>query len=297
MTLRHLKIFVTVADTRNMTEAAGKLFIAQPSVSQSVGELEKHLKVRLFERLGRKLYLTESGQKFLSYARHVIALVEEAESTMLSMNEKGRLRVAGSLSVGTTLLTGLIRQFKEEYPPNHVTFVVENTGFIEKMIFTNEVDVAIVEGEMKSDHIITMPLMEDDLVLICGTNHRFAGKTNIGADDLEGEYFIIREEKSGTRELFEAVMASRNISYDVTGIMNNAEAIKQAVIEGLGISVISGLAVAEEVKRGELATLKIRGVHFRRNFSIAYHRNKFVFPAMKNFIDMSCRYYGKIQEK
>lgn len=286
MTLRHLKIFVTVADTLNMTDAAGKLFIAQPSVSQSVGELEKHLKVRLFERLGRKLFLTESGRIFLSYARHVIALVEEAESSMHSMGEKGSLRVAGSLSVGTTLLTGLIKKYRDQCSQCHVTFIVENTGNIEQMILTDKVDVAIVEGDITSEQIITIPLMEDEMVLICGPRHRFTGKKHVNPADLAGEYFIIREKMSGTRELFEAVMSSHNISYEVTGIMNNAEAIKRAVMDGLGISVISGLAVTDEVKRGHLVSLKIKGVSFRRNFSIAYHRNKYVFPVMDRFIDM-----------
>ena len=141
MTLRHLSIFTAVADTLSMTEAAKKLFIAQPTVSQSVAELERDLGIKLFERIGGKLYLTGGGENFLSYARHVTSLIDEAVG---KVSHGGSLRVASTLTVATTVFNDILRRFIDGNPECELTFRCENTATVERMILSNEIDLALV---------------------------------------------------------------------------------------------------------------------------------------------------------
>lgn len=286
MTFRHLEIFVKVAETLNMTATAELLFIAQPSVSQSVSELEQHLNTRLFERLGRRLTLTADGDEFLSYARHIVSLGDEAERKMRDRQRGGSIRIGGSMTVGTTVLNPVVKKFMEEIPGCGVTITVDNTSVLEKMILADKIDIAFAEGNMKSDFISSRVVMDDELLLICSATHRFSGMDYVPAGELAGESFILREEGSGTGELFLSVMSSNNIGYKISGVMNNAEAIKLAVADGIGISVMSELSVRREVKRGELSLSRIEGVNFHRQFSVFHHRNKFMTPAIEKFFEL-----------
>ncbi len=286
MTFRHLEIFVKVAETLSMTTAAELLFIAQPSVSQSISELEQHLKIRLFERLGKRLRLTENGAEFLSYARHIVSLAGEAEKKMSDRRRGGSLRVGGSMTVGTTILNHIIKSFVAEAPEITVTVTVDNTAVLEKMILADELDLALAEGEMEPGHITSRIVMDDEMILICGSGHRFTGGEYIKPEELTTEGFIIREEGSGSRKLFESVMNAHGIRFRVAGVMNNAEAVKIAVAEGLGIAVISSLSVQREIGRGELCAMRIEGLDFNRHFSLFHHKNKFITPAMEKFMNL-----------
>ena len=154
------------------------------------------------------------------------------------------------------------------------------------MLLSNSLDVAVAEGFMKSDQVVSRIIMQDEMVLICPASHRFAGRASVPAGELAEESFLIREEGSGTREVFESVMSAHGVEYRVGGVLNNAEAIKLAVMEGMGISVISKLSVQREIGRGELHALRIRGMHFARNFSLFHHRNKYITPVLAEFMRM-----------
>ncbi len=286
MTFRHLEIFVKVAETLSMTSAAELLFIAQSSVSQSISELEQHLKAKLFERLGRKLYLTENGNEFLSYARHIVSLAADAEMRMREMRKGGTLRIGGSMTVGTTILYRLIQSFVLDNSTVDLTVTVDNTSVLESMLLANKIDLAIAEGKMKSGHIVSRVIMDDELVFICPTHHRFANVDYVNLTDLISEKFILREEGSGTRELFESVMAAHDLQYTVKGVMNNTEAIKLAVAGNLGIAAISVMSIKEELASGELACFRVEGLNFSRNFSLFFHKNKFFTPVMEAFMNL-----------
>jgi LysR family transcriptional regulator, transcriptional activator of the cysJI operon len=291
MTLRHLSIFTVVSDTLSMTKAAQKLFIAQPSVSQSIAELERDLGVRLFERLNGKLFLTVNGQQFLPYARHVSSLMSEVSDIFSGSNAREKLRAASTLTVGTTVFNRIIRSFKEKNPSCDIYFRTENTRIVENLILSDKIDIALIEGNVKSPHILTIPVMDDELVVIMHPGNPLLRIKNIKAKDLLEQQFILREEGSGTRELFENVMRRKSITYSIAGEMNNAEAIKLAVAAGLGISVISRRSIEKELQRKELCAVEIPDLRFSRKFSIIYHKNKFVTSFMRNFIDIakSCR--------
>ncbi|MEL7610746.1 MAG: LysR family transcriptional regulator [Bacillota bacterium] len=286
MTLRHFKIFVTVCDTLNMTEAAKALFISQSAISQAVSELEGYYDARLFERLSRKLYLTQAGEKLLSYARHMLRMSADIQKDMKALLQSGSLRLGASVTIGASVLPRLVGAFKATHPDTEISVIEDNTEQIEKQLLGDRTDFGLVEGEIISRDIMCSPFMEDELTLVCASAHRFAGLSAVKPQELEKEEFIVRERGSGTRKTFESVMTAHNLAWKESWTCNNADTIKAAVSAGLGVSVISKLAVAKEVRDGALVAVPVEGIRFERTFKIAYHKNKFLTAQMKDFFDL-----------
>lgn len=286
MTIRLFKIFVAVCETMNMTSASERLFMSQSAVSQAISELERNYDVRLFERLSRKLYLTEAGGKLLSYARHIIRMTAEAETQMKTLTESGSIRIGASVTVGAHVLPKLVWEYKKVSPQTNIQVVEDNTEMIEKYILNDKLDFALVEGEVASNDITVRPFMDDELVLICGTGHRFAKIPLIEPIELEQEDFIIREQGSGTRKTFENMMAVNNLNWKASWVCTNVDTIKTAVAQGLGISVISWRAVENEIASGLLCKSYIKGIHFKRQFKIIYHKNKYFTEQMDRFVNL-----------
>jgi Transcriptional regulator len=268
----------------NMTAAAEILFISQSAISQSVAELEQYYGVRLFERLSRKLYKTQAGERLLGYARHMIRMNADIEREMNALHENGSIRIGASVTVGANVLPRLISAFGKTNPDTDAEVFEDNTEQIEKRLLNDKSDIGLVEGETTSQDILCTPFMQDELVLVCGTRHRFAGLPAVKPHELEKENFIIRESGSGTRKTFEDVMTAHRLSWKVSWTCNNADTIKAAVTAGLGVAVLSKRAVAKEAKAGELAVKAVEGMRFDRTFKIVYHKNKYLTASMKSFI-------------
>jgi LysR family transcriptional regulator, transcriptional activator of the cysJI operon len=286
MTLRHLKIFITVADCGSMTNASEKLFIAQPTVSQAISELESYYGVKLFDRLSRRLYITETGKQFLSYARHIITLLDEMDQMMKNPDKCGVLKIGASLTIGACLLPALVKEFSRKYPSLKVQAVVKNTKDIEGLIVKNSIDFAIVEGIVHNTDMISSEFMDDELVLVCGKSHPLYGAQEISISSLNKLEFIVREPGSGTRELFENVMAANDIDWQLLWECNGSDGIKSAAVSGAGVAVISKLLIKSEVKARELAIIKVKGIEFKRKFNIIYHRNKYLTDSVKEFFEL-----------
>lgn len=275
-----------------MTAAAKKLHMTQPPVSQAISELEEYYGVKLFERFGRKIHLTKEGEKLYSYASHILALVDEAKKQLSDFSQNGILRVGTSMTIGTAILPLIIRDFLRYHDKAHIHPVINNTATIIKMLESAKLDMGIVEGTVNNDDIIKIPIYDDELVLICPSDHQFAQKRIIEPSELENQYFVIREEGSGTREVFEAVMNERNIKWNIAGIFNSAEAIINAVHCGLGLSFISQLFVREAIKNKKVVAVKVYGLKINRKFNIVYHKNKFISNTMDKFL-RHCQEYFK----
>jgi DNA-binding transcriptional LysR family regulator len=286
MTIRHFKIFIAVCDRMNMTAAAKTLYMSQSAVSQAIAELERYYGIRLFERLSRKLYLTQAGEKLLSYARHMIRMSAEAETEMKTLNEKGSFRIGASVTVGAHVLPKLVSGYRQINKETEIEVVEDNTERIEKLILNDGIDLALVEGETISSDIVKQDFMEDELILICSPAHRLAGVENIEPYELEKEKFIVREKGSGTRKLFEESMAAAGIIWSPAWTCSGADTIKAAVAEGLGISVISRLSVVNEIRSGQLLQATVKGMEFKRKFKVIYHKNKYLTGPMRHFIDI-----------
>ena len=286
MTIRHLKIFIEVAQCGNMTAAASKLFISQPTASQAIRELEEHYGVLLFERLSKRLYITEAGKKLLFYAKEVVKEFDSLESKMSNLNKKEKIRVGATISVGDCILSDLIHRCIEENPNVEIYSFVGNTETIEEKLLSNELDIAIVEGKVKSQDLIVKPELEDYLVLICSTKHPFAQKKIIKTDELRDENFAMREKGSGTRELFEEYMLNNGMPIKVVFEGNTPQSIKQEVIHNNCLSVISICLVENEIKDSLIHVIENEENTWNRHFSLVYHKDKLMTDAIKSLINI-----------
>lgn len=295
MTLRHLSIFIRVCEENGITAAAKKLHMTQPSVSQVIQELEAHYQTLLFERLGRRIFITEAGRRLLRYSRNLINLNLQTEQAMRAFNEVYHLRLGASITIGSSFLIDLIKTITDNDSNKDIFSEIHNTSELEEMLLNDNLDLALVEGEIHSEYLITKPFMNDELTFIIGKNHPLAGK-EITFDDLAKLKFFIRETGSGTRELFERVMHQHNIYYQTGGIYNSMEAIKKAVAANLGVSVISKTAIKDEIAEGKLISFSMPGLVFKRQFRIVYHKNKFIPPEMQAVIDQCLELASKLHK-
>lgn len=286
MTLRHLKIFIRVADSGSMTAAAEALYISQPTVSQAIAELEDYYGVKLFDRLSRRLYITETGKRLLSYARHITALFDEMEKSMRNPDNSGIIKIGASITVGTYLLPKLVNEFANRYPSLQIKAFTKNTKDIETLIIQNAIDFGVIEGIVHTPDIVSNSFMDDELVLVCGRSHPLFEAESISPFDLGKLNFIVREQGSGTRELFENIMAANDIKWHLAWECNGSDSLKTAAVNGIGVAVVSKLLVEDEVKAGTLSIIKPAGLDFKRKFSIIYHKNKYLTDAMKAFFDL-----------
>lgn len=287
MTLRHLHIFLAVVDAGNMTRASEALFIAQPTVSQAIADLEKHYGVRLFDRLSRRLYLTGPGKVLLGYARHLINLLGEMDQAIEAESASGSLRVGATLTIGTCLLPDFLTDFGDLYPQVRVEASIRNTRDIEQLVIRNELDLALVEGSITSQDILVQPFMADHLVLACGCKHPFFNIDRpIPLHALDDQSFIVREQGSGTRELFAHTMSLQQIPWKIAWEAINSDAMVQAAVNGLGIAVLSNRLITASLRSGSLRTVRVEGLDLVRAFSLVHHKNKYLTPAMQALIAM-----------
>ncbi len=282
MTIRHLRILIAVADCGTMRKAAEQLYVSQPSVSQAIREMEEAYHVRLFERLAKRIYITESGTAMLSYARHIVSAFDHMEETMHRTGSEPKIRIGGSVTVGTVLLEQWVTALEAQIPDIDVRVTVDNTTAIEDKICKSELDLAVVEGVVQSDEIVSRLICKDEIVMVVSKTHPYAGK-RITMQMLHGQPLISREQGSADRNQFERLMAENQIRMEKKWCCTNTEAIKRAVIAGKGIAILSKRLVEREVRQGALQILSIAHVHVTRDFKLIYHKNKFITPQMQAF--------------
>lgn len=278
MTIRHLKIFIAVAETGSMSTAAGQLYLSQPTVSQAIRELEDHYQVKLFERLSKKLYITEEGRQLLSLAHQAVGQFDTLEKTMHKKKEVSSLRIGSSITVGTCLIPSVIHDLERENPRIEIFSMVSNTADIESKILRSELDVGVVEGNIESRDLVCQPIIHDRLVLTCPRTHEFYQYNEIHASQLEGQRFAMREQGSGTRKLFEQYLSSRGIHIQVTWEANCPRTILNAVLHNNVLAVMSSRLMRHEITRNSMRIFHNTTEEWNRSFKLVYHKNKFLTP-------------------
>lgn len=286
MTLRHLKIFVTVCDCGSITQAAQKLYISQPAISASIKNLEQYYKVKLFDRISRKLYLTEFGKQFLDQSRHIVSLHETMEQNINTWRTGGVLKVGSSITIGNHLLPYYIKLFKNKYTTAKIHVAVNSSETIEKMILKNEIDIALIEGVPHSKKITSSVLMDDELTVICGMEHRYANVERITLDQLISSKLLLREKGSGTRELIDTTLLYHNAIAEPLWESVSTQALVNAVRLGIGISVLPHRLVANDLNRNIIHRLTVKDVAFQRKFHLVHHVDKYISSIAQAFIDL-----------
>lgn len=290
ITLRHLKIFAAVAEYKKMSIAAKQLFISQPTISQTISDLEKAYNVKLFERFPKELRITPAGSVLLSHAFEVIRTFDGLNQAMMELDKKPVLRAGATLTVGNTILYDILDLLKALDSQLDVMVHIDNTAIMERKLLNNQLDIVISEGIITNSEILTEPILEDVLVLISSPLHPLAQKENLKLSDLTGQEFILREKGSGTREMFVNCMEEKHIPIRIKWECNSSNAIKQAVIHNHGLSVLSRRLVEKDLAHSSLCILHCQDFLWKRYFYLCYHRNKTITTEMKKFIQATYQF-------
>ena len=283
-TLRQLKVFATVAECMKMSEAAKKLYISQPTVSQIIADLEKEYHVELFQRFPKELKITSAGQLLLSNALEIISLHENLEQSMKNIHSLRPLRIGATLTIGNTLISTLAENLLKKHPDIDISVFIDNTSILEHRMMHNELDIALIEGMITRKEIYTEPVIDDRLELICSKNHPFADRESIFIEELRGQNFIMRERGSGTRAIFENLLTAQHIPFHVKWECSCGTAIVDAVRHNLGLGVLSYRCIEDYAARGEIKICSLNGISMKRFFYICYNKTHPVTSQMQDFI-------------
>ncbi|MBO5159895.1 MAG: LysR family transcriptional regulator [Lachnospiraceae bacterium] len=284
-TLRQLKTFVATAEYKNMSQAAKHLYVSQPTISQIISELEKEYDTALFERHAKELHITPAGMLLLENAKQIIAIHETLEQHMKTIKSNRPLRIGATMTVGSNIMGKIIQELEAFRPDIDCFVTVTNTDHIEEMLLHNELDIALVEGIINHEEIITNPAFDDNLCMICGKAHPFSEKGIVTPDELHNQNFILREKGSGTRAIFEQLMRSHHVPYKVKWESNSTPAIIDAVSRNLGLGFVSERCVAEKIENGLIYRCPVQNMNLKRFFYICYHQYHPVTSQMQDFIN------------
>jgi DNA-binding transcriptional LysR family regulator len=270
MNLNHLAVFHAVAEEGSVSRGAERLCISQPAVSKQVRELEAALGVTLLDRLPRGVRLTEAGAILAGYARRLFAVEAEAERAIAELKglTQGRLVVGASLTIGVYLLPEILGLYRKRHPGIVLELEIANTQVIQQKLLENALDVALTEGLAEADGLEAEVFRHDELVAVVPPDHPLLDEKRVTVSRFCDEPFLTREKGSGTREVVERALAEKGITVRSGMSLGSTEAIKRAVAAGLGVSIVSHLAVREELASGRLRVIALADLTLTRTLHL-----------------------------
>ena len=288
MDARQLEIFVKVAELGSFSKAAEALFLTQPTVSEHIRGLEEELGVRLLDRLGRGAAPTKAGQLLLGYGRRILELHREARQALDQFQGRmsGELVIAASTIPGEYVLPALIGRFKEKYPDIAISLLIGDTQRVVEWVLEGRAELAVAGAQIDHRALEYRELMPDELVLVVSAAHPWHGKKTATLEEVRAEPLIVRERGSGSRQALEKALAEVGLDlsdFMVVGEMGSTQAIKQGVKAGVGISLISKRAVAEECQHGTLHCVKVKDLRFSRAFYLVTSTTRSRSPLAEAF--------------
>jgi DNA-binding transcriptional LysR family regulator len=286
-----LKVFCAVAETKSFSQASKIMYLTQPAISLQIRALEEQLGTKLFTRSNKAVALTETGEILYRHSQEILdsyAAIEKEinEATGLV---KGKLLIGASTTLATYYLPNIIVEYKKSYPDILIDFERGNTQRIVDSLLKAKIDLGLVEGEVKDHRIEVEKMDSDELLLVVNSTHPWAEGPDISIREIIGQPFIMREEGSGTRQVVESTLARAGVNVSDLNIvmyLGSTEAIKTAVENGLGISIISGWAVRKEMRFGVLRAISFKDIRFQRDFSLVYQKKSFRTQPAEKFIEL-----------
>lgn len=255
MNLHLLKIFVQAAQTQSFTKAADALEITQPAVSKGVRELESQLDTVLFDRRAKQVKLTEAGELLFQYGQSLLAIEKEAEEALYSFNDlkRGSLTIGASTTVASYWLPPLISAFRSKYPGIDIRLSGANTEQISRRLLACEIDVAVVEGEVKDPRLESRPWREEEMVAI-GAPHVVAQSWE---DEIQSWTWVLREMGSGSRAVSERLLSNMGIRTPQFIEVNSNEAIVQMVANGVGLGIVPRICARDQIALGRVQRISL----------------------------------------
>lgn len=272
-----LNTFLAVSDAGSFSDAAKRLNISQSAVSQIIKGLEDNLKLKLFDRNGRNIELTESGLVLIPMAREAIANNQRIEQTMLSLQNDviGELRISCTTSTGKYVIPRQVSLFKSKYPKVTVNILVTSRRSMFNQIMSGDVSIGVSSKIMEHNNLEYAHFFSDEIILIVPANHKWAKYGQIYPDDILDEPILLREETSGTRDVLFNALIQHDISPEllkVAMVIGNSEAIEMAVEEGLGIAFVSRLSADRGIQLGKIAEVRVEGLKLFKDLYLLRNR-------------------------
>jgi DNA-binding transcriptional LysR family regulator len=285
VSFRQLQVFECVARLGNFTTASRELYITQPTVSMQMKKLEESLNTRLFEQVGRRIYLTYEGRAFLKTCHEIFACVTQFDEQVTNRIESigGALTFAG---VTTTeyFVPVLLGVFKKLYPQVSFSLSILERENLFRRLQANLDDLYLIDQVPTNIEVETIPFIKNPLVIVASSDHRLVKHKHIPLEELKNESFLLREPTSGTRVALKRFLESQSTSLNISMELSSNEALKQAVASNMGLSVLSKYCVARECERGELVELNVKGFPMMERWYIVYPKDRHMPPAAGAFL-------------
>jgi len=294
-TLRQLQVFEAVARNLSFARAARELHLTQPAVSMQVKSLEQQAGLPLFERIGKKIFLTELGTELHRHSRAIDQQLREADEALAARKglSQGRL-VITMVSTAKYFVPPLLARFLKQHTGVTVKLSANNREVVLKQLADNEVDLAIMGRTPQGMDAVAEPFARHPHVVIAAPGHPLAKKRRIPLARLAEETFLIREPGSGTRGLLERLFARHHLPLNVSMEMASNETIKQAVQAGMGISLLSLHTIELELKTRRLAVLDVQGLPIVRDWHVVHLAAKRLSPVAQAFRSFLLSTAGKL---
>lgn len=288
MELRQLETFRTAAKTLSFTRTAAQLNYAQSSVSAQMQALEEELGVTLFDRLGRRIHLTDKGQELLAYAERILDLADEARSMVASKDEpSGSVVISAPETLCVYRLPAVLQALRERYPQVRLTLQPSLAQAWRAHLNSGEADAAItLNAPLQLSGYRVEVLRAEPIVIIAPPTHPLVGKSPITSADLEPELLMLTEQNCSYRNELERTLRADGVRPTAVLDFTSVEAIKQLVMGGMGVAQLPLVAVATEVEQGRLALLDWQADEAEMFVQLVVHRDKWLSPALRAFVEV-----------
>lgn len=297
MDLKQFEIFVKIVELKSFSRAAEAVYLTQPTVSSHIQSLEGELGLKLLDRLGREVVPTRPGKLFYGYARRMITLRDEARQALDNLMGRmtGEVVIGGSTIPGEYLLPGIIGRFRDKYPEITVVLKIGDTSEIVSKVLDGECEIGIIGFKPEDSRLECTDFVKDELVLIAGHDYALPEKTEMTAQELSSAPFVMRERGSGSRMTIEKRLLEMGVDpakINVIAEMGSTEAVKQAVKAGLGVSIVSSIAVMEELRHKTLKTIPFKGKRFLRSFYVISHHGRTISPVGQALLEFLTQFHS-----
>ena len=267
-----LKTFVTLAEVKNFTKTAELLLMSQPSVSLHIKNLEKEFQTQLFLRSPKFLKITPTGEILYDRAKQIITIYEQTKQDILEQHNiiKGELKIGASFTIGEYILPSLLIDLQKDYPDLELQVIIGNTEEIVQSVRLFQVDIGLIEGQTNEKELSVHPFLQDELFIISSNDHKLANKNDVTITDLQNQSWITRESGSGTGEYLNHVIRSNGLKVKSLLTISSNQGIKETVINGMGLSLLSRSVIERDVRHRNLSIIKLKNHSFNRTLSYVY---------------------------
>ena len=285
LNLHQLATFQVVAKHCSYVRAAEELHFSQPAVSAQIRDLEKNLGIKLFDKIGRRTHLTKAGEELYIYSQKIFSVIEETLGMIESLRSPhyGSLSVGADTTVGTYVIPRLLGKYHQIYPQVEISLAVFNRAALVEALINNRVDMAVMGAVPAEVPVEIEPFAFNELVLVAAPTHRLAGLVNVPIEQLGREHFLLREPGSGTRAALERALQEAGVPLEVSMQVGNNSAIKQGVAAGLGIALISRVALDMELETNRLVILDVEGFPIVRQWRLVHLKEKHLSATARAF--------------